>query len=106
MNNSTSRDDILKLLENNTTFLRFIEKYSEYTVNRTLEKCGKIKPLLSKQEAYEMYNRPAVDRALRSNPCPFETVKKGGKTSNIYIVRKSFELWLLKDELASFNVKK
>ena len=78
---------------------RMLTKAAEIGANQALEKCGNISLVISKQEAYAMFhnNRPAVDRAMRDGS--LKTVKKGGKTSNVYIVRAEFEKWVLKDEL-------
>lgn len=94
----------LKEFNNNMSLYRLFEKAAEYWTNRMMEQMALIKPLLTKKEAYAMFNKMAVDRAIRSGE--LKTVKKGGKTSNIYIPRKDFEIWILKSELAHEAVTK
>lgn len=107
LNKALETNDIpLKEYTGNMTLFKLFEKAAEYGANRALEKCGKIKPLITKKEAYKMINQPAVDRALKQIPCPFKLVKKGGETSNVYIERQSFERWLLLSELSYEAVSK
>jgi hypothetical protein len=89
----------IKDFENNTIQYRLWVKAMEYGKNRLAEKIGLIKPVLTKKQAYAMLNQPAVDRAIKSGE--LKTVKKGGKTSNVYIMREDFEKWIVKDELLS-----
>ena len=82
-----------------TKLFEMLVKASEMGSKNTLTKLGVIKPLMTKKEAYELFNQPAVDRAIKERT--LKTVKKGGKTSNVYIVRAEFYKWLLEDELLS-----
>lgn len=72
---------------------------AELGAKKALLEVGAIKPVMSKQEAYRKINQNTVDRAIENGT--LKTTKKGGKTSKVWIDRKSFEEWILKDELAS-----
>ena len=78
---------------------QLLTKAAELGANRALIEMGAKKPLITKQAAYKMYNRVAVDRAIKCGE--MKTVKKGGSTSTIYIVRSAFETWMLENELYS-----
>jgi hypothetical protein len=72
-------------------------------INRTLEVSGKIKPIIYLSEAYNMASRKTVDRALKSGA--LKPIKKGGKTSKIWISRSEFDKWILKDEILNELIK-
>lgn len=86
-----------------TDLFRMLTKAAEIGADKALRKCGLTKPMITKKQAYELFNRPAVDRALKAGD--LKTVKKGGKTSNVYILRTDFDEWVLKDELLSRAIK-
>ena len=79
---------------------QIIAKTTELAVQRTLEKTGVLRPRITLSEAYRIAgSRTEVDRAIRMGK--LKTVKKGGKTSKLWILRSEFDAWLLRDELSN-----
>jgi hypothetical protein len=70
---------------------------AELGAKRALIAVGNIKPILTKQEAYKLASRKTVERAIKEGT--LKTTKKGGVTSKVWIDRRSFEEWILKNEL-------
>lgn len=71
---------------------------------KALERVGKIKPVLTKQEAYKLASRKTVDRAIKAGT--LTTIKKGGVTSKEWIDRASFERWVYQNEISSTYLTK
>lgn len=88
-----------------TQLSNLLQKDREITVRRTLEAVGMMPLTISLTEAKRLATdlhkksggRASVDRAIKNGT--LKTIKKGGKTAPVRIIRAEFDNWILTNEL-------
>lgn len=84
--------------------MKLIDDAMQYGARRIKEEMATEQPYITLADAYRSMGRKMVDRGLENGT--LKTVKKGGKTSKVYIMREHFERWILLDELSNEPVTK
>ena len=90
--------DIIEDYKRNTIIFKVVDKALEFGWNRCAEIFGKLSILMTNQECYANANKIAVKRDLKDKSSGLETVLKGKR---VYVVRESFDKWILKNEILS-----